>query len=180
MPKSDDLLSPHFTIKEFTRSATAEARGLWNWPGAAQLANLERLALEFERVRALCGGIPFIHRLDTEAQKKLTKLGKAFGIITNAYRDPQVNAAVGGHPSSAHMDGRAIDFLPPKGWTLDQMQKAIESDDSILFDKIIEERTADKKSAWLHFQIEDEGATPKRSSSDLIVDADGVARRAEG
>lgn len=179
MPRSDELLSPHITVAEFTRSATAEAKGLWNWPGKDSLANLERLAEEFEKVRTLAGGVPFVHRLDTEAQKKLRKLGKAFGVITNAYRSPEVNAAIKGQPKSAHLSGRAVDFLPPAGWTLDQMQQAIASDRSIHFDRLLEERTADGKSAWLHFQIASADEAPMRLVRDLTVGKNGQLTRTQ-
>ena len=178
MPVSSDLLSPHFTVQEFTASATADRLGLWNWPGAAAFANLERLAAEFEKVRTLCGNVPFLHRLDVTEQLRLRKLGETFGVLTNAYRSPELNAAVGGKPTSAHQDGRALDFLPPKGWTLDQLQQAIGADPSILFDRILEERTADGTAAWLHFQIADEGALPKRLVLDLVADAH-ILRKAE-
>lgn len=173
MPKPSDLLSPHFTVEEFTESATATARGIWNWPGDEQFVNLTRLAEEFEKVRALCGSVPFIHATDVEARKKLTKLKKAFGIISCAYRSPELNKVVGGAKESAHMDGRAIDFDPPSGWSHDDLQKAILSDRSIAVDKIIEERTADGKHSWLHFQIAGADKKPRRLGIDITVDALG-------
>jgi hypothetical protein len=86
-------LAPHFTLEEFTRSATAEAERLDNTPTPEALANLERLAAVMERVRLYLGERPIT--------------------ITSGYRGPQLNAAVGGVANSAHCLGLACDFVCP-------------------------------------------------------------------
>ena len=83
-------LSPHFHLDEFTRSSTAQSLGDPNRPTRAHLANLQRLAAGMEKVRAICGGRPIR--------------------ITSGYRNPRVNRAVGGVPTSAHAKGDAADF----------------------------------------------------------------------
>ncbi|MBT1510411.1 hypothetical protein KIP88_07840 [Bradyrhizobium sp. SRL28] len=47
------LLTPHFSLEEFTLSSTALALGIANTPKPAHLANLEKLAKPMEDVRAL-------------------------------------------------------------------------------------------------------------------------------
>lgn len=46
-------------------------------------------------------------------------------IIGSAYRTPDYNARVGGAKNSQHVQGRALDLYPPKGWTLHSFYTAI-------------------------------------------------------
>jgi len=83
------LLTPHFSLEEFTLSSTALALRIENTPEPAHRANLQKLAERMEEVRAL---------FDVVIE------------ITSGYRNPQVNHAVGGVPNSAHALGLAADF----------------------------------------------------------------------
>lgn len=77
-------LSPHFTLGELTRSATADARGLANMPNAKQLLALYQLCHEIlEPVRAQFGAVR----------------------VTSAYRCFT--------PDSQHGKGEAADFEVP-------------------------------------------------------------------
>jgi len=88
-------LTPNFTLEEFTDSQTAARKGLHNVPplGSPERANLQRTAEVMEEVRTILGGNPIL--------------------VSSGYRSPQVNAAVGGSKSSAHMSGLAVDFSCP-------------------------------------------------------------------
>jgi zinc D-Ala-D-Ala carboxypeptidase len=88
-------LTPHFTLEEFTDSQTAARQGLNNVPPAnsQERKNIQRSAETMEEVRTLLGHKPVL--------------------ISSGYRSPQVNAAVGGSKSSAHMSGLAADFSCP-------------------------------------------------------------------
>ena len=88
-------LTKNFTLEEFTDSQTAARKGIANVPsvGSPERANLQRTAEVMEDVRALLGNKPIL--------------------ISSGYRSPQVNAAVGGSKSSAHMSGLAVDFSCP-------------------------------------------------------------------
>jgi len=83
-------LSQHFSLKEFTVSDTAEALGDANMPTPQHLENLKRTAAGFEQARAI--------------------LGNRVIVITSGYRNPRVNKAVKGTPTSAHPLGFAGDF----------------------------------------------------------------------
>ena len=37
-------------------------------------------------------------------------------VVLSAYRTPEHNRAVGGARNSQHVEGRALDLLPPRGW----------------------------------------------------------------
>lgn len=82
-------LSEHFSLDEFTASDTAERHGIPNTPTPAHLANLKKTAAGMEGVRAL-----FNRSV----------------VVSSGYRNPQVNAKVGGVPNSAHALGFATDF----------------------------------------------------------------------
>lgn len=82
-------LTPNFTLEEFTRSDEAERRKIANTPLPDHLANLRMLALGMEMARFIIG-------------KPLR--------INSGYRNPTVNAAVGGTPTSAHALGYEADF----------------------------------------------------------------------
>lgn len=83
-------LSPNFSLDEFTKSDTADRIGDANAPTPAHLENLRRAAEGMEQVRRILGGRAII--------------------VTSGYRNPRVNKAVGGVPTSAHAQGHAIDF----------------------------------------------------------------------
>lgn len=82
-------LSPHFSLREFIASDAADAMGNDNQPTAEHLANLRITAQGMEEVRALLN---------------------AAIVITSGYRNPAVNAHVGGVPNSDHALGWAADF----------------------------------------------------------------------
>jgi uncharacterized protein YcbK (DUF882 family) len=88
-------LTPNFTLEEFTDSQTAARRGIHNVPAAnsQERKNVQRTAETMEKVRAILGDKPVL--------------------ISSGYRSPQVNTAVGGSKSSAHMSGLAVDFSCP-------------------------------------------------------------------
>jgi len=108
-------LSRNFTLAEFIRSANADELGLDNTPGPDHLANLKVTALGLEMVRALFGGKPVT--------------------ITSGYRNPQVNAAVGGSETSDHMTGYAADFRVKGLASREAVRRIINS--PLLFDQLI-------------------------------------------
>ena len=87
------MLTEHFTLEEFLYSETASRQGLDNTPSEASLVNIQRLAETMELIRTICDDNPVT--------------------ITSGYRSPEVNAAIGGSSTSAHMSGLACDFIIP-------------------------------------------------------------------
>ena len=80
----------HFTIKELTRSATAQQLGIDNTPPASAVTALEALV---------------DHVLDP--------LREAWGgpiMVNSGYRCPELNSIVGGTPTSQHQRGEAADI----------------------------------------------------------------------
>ena len=86
-------LSEHFELAEFLVSETAARRGIANEPTPEIIDNLRRLCqLVLEPLRV--------------------KLARPV-VITSGYRSLVLNRAVGGSPTSHHMQGRAADLIVP-------------------------------------------------------------------
>lgn len=146
-------LTPHFSLKEMTASGTAARLKISNAPPSDVKANLKRLCVELEKVRAITG-------------KPLK--------VLSGYRCAEVNSAVGGAKNSYHLHGCAADFDPPAGLTHDEFQKKIAATPGVDFDLILEEKAKDG-AHWLHFQIPRPGAKGRRLVKDAQLDKQGGA-----
>lgn len=86
-------MSKYFTLKELTDSDAAVRLRIDNSPGPVERANLERLMLVMDQVRDHLGA-PIL--------------------VSSGYRCKELNKAVKGSKTSAHMRGLAIDFRCPQ------------------------------------------------------------------
>lgn len=133
-------LTQNFKLSEFTRSATASARGIDNTPSEKVVANL----------KSLCENV-------------LQPLRDEFGAITigSGYRCPKVNAIVGGVKNSQHMTGQAADIHLPnlevgKKW-FEWLKTHVE------YDQLIWERDSPKSSHyWIHVSFRSDGKNRKQ------------------
>ena len=119
-------LSTHFTLEEFLASDTATQQGIDNTPTPEHRANLQVLATSLEPVRTLLG-----HPM----------------LVSSGYRNPTLNAAVGGVANSDHALGWAVDFVSPLFGTPFEVCEAIR-DSGIAFDQLIHE-----KRRWVHLSF---------------------------
>lgn len=174
---AEDNLSPHFTLALLTAGRTAAARKIDNTPSANLLPNGRRLAAELEKVMVLFDGMPFLHETDEAGQAAFYRANKPYIELTNAYRCDAYNDAVHGQPNSYHRLFLAADLKPPPGYTVNEMQHKIAADRDIAFDEVLEERTADGKQSWLHFQVAKDGRAPRRKVRDAEVGASGTILR---
>ena len=86
-------LSNHFELNELLVSELAKRRGIANDPTPEVIENLRRLCqLVLEPLRV--------------------KLARPV-VITSGYRSTALNTAVGGSPTSHHVQGRAADVIVP-------------------------------------------------------------------
>lgn len=130
-------LSPHFALQELVHSETAVRRRLDNTPPPAVLNNLAFLAGRLEVVRELLGNKPVL--------------------ISSGYRSPEVNKAVKGSKTSAHMTGLAADFICPGfGAPLDICRRLAEHGAQLAYDQLIQEGT------WVHIGFAPTGKEPRR------------------
>lgn len=123
-------LSEHFTLEEFTRSATASRLGIDNTPTPTALENLKMLAEVMEEVRKLFNNTPITP--------------------DSTYRSLELNSKVGGVPTSRHVQGLAIDFTVP-GFTTEGAIELIKNS-RIKFHKVINEF-----DSWIHLSIPKRG-----------------------
>ena len=121
------MLSPNFSLSEFTESQTAARLGLDNDPPAEMYETLKATARCMEDIRDLLGGKPIL--------------------VSSAYRSPEVNKAVGGSANSQHTKGEAVDFTCPKFGTPRDIVAKIK-DSPLLWDQLILEF-----DRWVHISF---------------------------
>ena len=132
-------LTPHFTLAELT---VTSHRQFDNTPNADEIANLTRLALFLELVKAKLSGKPIM--------------------VNSAFRSKQVNDAVGSKDTSQHRLGCAADIRIP-GMTPNEVVEAIRGF-GLYYDQIIREF-----DSWTHVSIPNTpGLLPRRQA--LIID----------
>lgn len=143
------MLSPHFSLKEMTRSETATRKGIDNTPNAVHLQNL----------KLVCENI-------------LEPVRKHFGKpvqINSAYRGPKLNAAVGGSAKSQHCNGEAVDFEIDGMSNYDLAKWVVENCD---FDQVILEFYDPKEgpnSGWVHASYSSTGKQRKSILTAVMV-----------
>ena len=121
-------LSKNFTLAEFTKSQTAERKGLDNNPTDEHLVCAKLL---FENV--------------------VQKVRENFGptVINSGYRGAELNAAVGGSTKSQHCKGQAADIEVPGVANAEVAQWIVDNCD---FDQLILEfyTPGIPDSGWVH------------------------------
>lgn len=79
--------------------------------------------------------------------------------ISSWYRSPALNKAVGGVPTSEHLNGMAVDFLIDGLTTHQTYETALETLKTlqIPFDQLIEERNRKTGVTWVHLGVRKTG-----------------------
>ena len=131
-------LNPNFTLAQMSRSDTALRLGIENNPNAGEVANLVRLCESLLEPAQRILGVPLV--------------------INSGYRSIALNHAIGGATGSAHMDGRAADFILPRGMSLTDAFKTLRKAD-LPYDQIIFEC-----NAWIHLAVAKTGTDPRRQA----------------
>lgn len=129
-----DRLSEHFMLREFIISPTAIRHGIDNTPPPEAV----------ERMRQLCLGA-------------LEPLRRRFGAlrITSGYRSAELNAMVGGAPTSQHLRGEAADVSVP---CLEVAEKMFEyARRNVDFDQLLLECRRKTGARWLHISYRASG-----------------------
>lgn len=140
--KPEDKLSEHFTIGEALESRTADIKGINNSPDIAALIVMISTAKMMERVRDLLNN-------------PIT--------INSWYRNPVLNKAVGGVPTSQHAKGEAVDFICPKfGSPINICKEIIKNKNIIQFDQLIHEHT------WVHISFAIQSGKPRGQVLSLL------------
>mgnify|MGYP003658304055 CR=1 FL=1 len=136
-------LTEHFTLEELTATSHREFD---NTPNADEIANLTRLAIFLERVKAKLGGKPVM--------------------INSGFRSKQVNDSVGSKDTSQHRIGCAADIRVPGVTPNEIVQTLIDS--GLPYDQIIREF-----DSWTHISVpSNTGLFARRQA--LIIDRAGT------
>ena len=132
-------LSENFTMAEFTKSQTAERKGIDNTPEGEHLDAAKAL---FENV--------------------VQPVREFFGptVINSGYRSPELNEAVGGSSKSQHCKGQAADIEIPGTPNADIAEWIVENLD---FDQVILEfyTPGIPDSGWVHVSYKADGENRK-------------------
>ena len=126
-------LTPHFSLEEFVRSATAQAKGIdnsLNPTAKADQAVIRNLKTLSENI---------LEPLRDHACQPI--------VISSGYRCPALNNAVGGSKTSQHLTGEACDIHIPSIIQGKQWMEWIM--DNTTFDQLIWERNS-AGVHWIH------------------------------
>ena len=129
----------NFTLAELVQSSTAEQLKISNNPSSIVRVHLTETITLLENIRAEWGKYCEAHKLGNPAIR-----------ISSGYRSAELNKAVGGVKTSAHVEGYAADLQPVNG-KQDEFERFFATDFSKMgyaFDQIIIEKS--KTSRWVH------------------------------
>jgi zinc D-Ala-D-Ala carboxypeptidase len=132
-------LSKNFSLAEFTKSQTAERKGIDNTP---QGEHMDAALALFENV----------------VQPVRDHFGPT--VINSGYRSPELNEAVGGSATSQHCKGEAVDIEVP-GVANGDLARWIE--ENLDFDQLILEfyTPGIPDSGWVHVSYKADGENRK-------------------
>ena len=141
-----DKITEHFTVWEAVRSDAAARLKIDNFPKQEkEWDNIKQTCMALEKVRVLLGNRPII--------------------ITSFYRCYELNChpAIGSKPTSAHIDGRAVDFECiglDNNETYDIIQAHKEE---IQYDQLIREFEVygQPMSGWIHLGFAEASVAPR-------------------
>lgn len=129
-------LSPHLTLEDFIKSATADRLGIDNsLPDDLLPVAINTATNLFEPVRALLGGVPLP--------------------VDSGWRCSKLNIAVRGVPTSQHAKSEALD-LKPKNMTVAEAFDKIKNS-NLIFDQLICETSKASGVSWIHVSLKFSG-----------------------
>ena len=132
-------LSAHFSLTEFTKSQTAERKGIDNTPDDNHIEAMEQL----------CHAV--LEEIRYHFQKPM--------VINSGYRSPALCEAIGSKSTSQHAKGQAADIEIPG---VDNLKLAQYIQDKMDFDQLILEcYTGDPSSGWVHGSYNNNGENRK-------------------
>ena len=126
-------LSQNFSLRELTKSQTAERKGISNEPSEEHIENLKLLCT-----------------------KILQPIRDQFGVvsISSGYRSPELCEAIGSKLTSQHARGQAADF---ESYGIDNNKLFNWAIENVEFDQaILEFYTGDPDSGWLHMSYNED------------------------
>ena len=126
-------LSQNFSLRELTKSQTAERKGISNEPSEEHIENLKLLCT-----------------------KILQPIRDEFGIVSvsSGYRSPALCEALGSKSTSQHARGQAADF---ECYGIDNNKLFEWATKNLTFDQaILEFYTGEPESGWIHMSYNED------------------------
>lgn len=170
----DQRLTTHFHLSELTQSATAARAGLRNEADSVALKNLKRLAHQGEDVRGFLDNVPILvsSGLRTWIVNAIVKnIIDVDQLQELSVRDDLVRKCRA--DTSAHVDGRAMDFTAPRFGTPREIVARLQ-ETSLPFDQLIFEGT------WVHYGIARDGEEPRRQVLTAVFEQGRKPRYVKG
>ena len=138
-------LSKNFSLAEFTKSQTAERKGIDNTPEDRHIEAMEQL----------CHGV--LEMIRYHFEKPI--------MINSGYRSVALCEAIGSKATSQHAKGQAADIEIPG---VDNFELAKYIEDNCDFDQLILEcYTGDPSSGWVHVSYNNE--YPNENRKDVLT-----------
>ena len=134
-------LSKHFSLREMTKSMTAQRRGIDNTPGAGEIKSLGDLCYEI------------LEPLRAHFDKPIT--------VTSGYRSEELCEAINSKKTSQHAKGQAVDFEIAG---VPNIKIAYWIQNNCDFDQLILEfyKKDDPAGGWVHVSYNEKGANRKQ------------------
>lgn len=148
----------NFTIAEMVQSSTAEKLNIDNTPSSIVKVHLTETITLLESIRAEWGKYCEDNNLGTPAIS-----------VSSGYRSPELNKAVGGVKTSAHVLGYAADLVPVNG-KQDEFERFIAevfAKKGYAYDQLIVEKS--KTARWVHVGYKKADGSQRRQCFKLNV-----------
>ena len=148
----------YFTISELTRSDTASIKKIDNTPNKEITEHLIELVEKLldpirERWAKYCDD---------------NQLGNAGIRISSGFRNKELNKAVGGSSTSAHLTGYAADISPINGNMKVFQSWIAEAIEEFDFDQLIYERPRNGIASWIHLGLKNKDGMQRRQKFTII------------
>lgn len=141
-------MSKNFSLKELIASDTAKSKGIDNTPSFEEVKHLNKLC-------------------DTILQPLRDAWGSAIN-VTSGYRCSELNRAVGGASTSAHLRGYAADMQIPKMKDFDKFVAfTVDFLKGRNFDQLLIETSG--KTRWLHIGLYSSSNLQRRIIKNIVL-----------
>ena len=135
-------LSKNLTLKEVTKSNTANRLGIDNTPEDFDIKNLRAIAEEVFQPLRDHFGVPLF--------------------VSSGFRSKKLNKAIGGSKYSQHMVGEALDIDADVYGSVTNRELFMFIKENLIFDQLIWEFGDDDTPNWVHVSYKDKGQNRKQ------------------
>lgn len=148
----------YFTISELTRSDTASIKKIDNTPNKEITEHL------IELVEKLLDPL----RSDWAEYCDVNRLGNPAISVNSGYRCNELNKAVGGSLTSAHLTGYAADISPINGNMKVFQSWIAEAIEELNWDQLIYEKPKNGIASWIHLGLKNKDGMQRRQKFTII------------